>query len=134
MSKFAPIRVVTPSEFDKSTAQTPGSERRAALARDLGVETGLWSGLFTVQPGAKTAIHHHGEQETIAYVLKGECYVRWGERGEFSAVARQGSFIHVPAWLPHMEINQSLSSPFEWVVVRSTAAPIVVNLPDDYWN
>ena len=134
MSKFAPIRVVTPSEFDKSTAQTPGSERRAALARDLGVETGLWGGLFTVQPGAKTGIHHHGEQETIAYVLKGECRVRWGERGEFSAVARQGSFIHVPAWLPHMEINQSLSSPFERVVVRSTAAPIVVNLPDDYWN
>ena len=71
---------------------------------------------------------------TIAYVLKGECLVRWGERGEFSAVAREGSFIHVPAWLPHMEINQSLNSPFEWVVVRSTAAPIVVNLPDDYWN
>ena len=129
MSKFAPIRVVSPSQFDKSTAQTPGSERRAALARELGVETGLWSGLFSVQPGAKTAIHHHGEQETIAYVLKGECYVRWGERGEFSAVARQGSFIHVPAWLPHMEINQSLNSSFEWVVVRSTAEPIVVNLP-----
>jgi uncharacterized RmlC-like cupin family protein len=97
MSKFAPIRVVTPPEFDKSTAQTPGSERQAALARDLGVETGLWGGLFTVQPGARTGIHHHGEQETIAYVLKGECYVRWGERGEFSAVAREGSFIHVPS-------------------------------------
>jgi uncharacterized RmlC-like cupin family protein len=108
--------------------------QKKALARDLGVETGLWSGLFTVQRGAKTAVHHHGEQETIAYVLKGECYVRWGERGEFSAVARQGSFIHVPVWLPHIEINQSLNSPFEWVVVRSTAAPIVVNLPDDYWN
>ena len=134
MSKFEPIRIVSPSQFDKSTAQTPGSERRAALARDLGVETGLWSGLFIVQPGAKTAIHHHGEQETIAYVLKGECCVRWGERGEFSAIARQGSFIHVPAWLPHMEINQSLNSSFEWVVVRSTAAPIVVNLPDDYWD
>jgi uncharacterized RmlC-like cupin family protein len=71
MTKFAPIRVVSPPQFDKSTAQTPGSERRAALARDLGVETGLWSGLFTVQPGAKTAIHHHGEQETIAYVAQG---------------------------------------------------------------
>ena len=134
MSKFAPIRVVSPSQFDNGTAQTPGSERRAAIARDLGVETALWSGLFSVQPGARTANHHHGEQETIAYVLKGECCVRWGERGEFSAIARQGSFIHVPAWLPHMEINQSLNSSFEWVVVRSTAAPIVVNLPDDYWD
>jgi uncharacterized RmlC-like cupin family protein len=36
----------------------------------------------------------------------------------------------VPAFLPHMEINPSETEPFEWVVVRSTSAPIVVNLPD----
>jgi uncharacterized RmlC-like cupin family protein len=134
MSTFAPIRIVSPSQFNIGTAQTPGSERRAALARDQGVATGLWGGLFIVQPGAQTAIHHHCVQETIAYVLKGECYVRWGERGEFSAVARPGDFLHVPAWLPHMEINQSLNTAFEWVVVRSTPDPIVVNLPTDYWS
>lgn len=87
-----------------------------------------------VDPAARTAIHHHGEQETIAYVLNGECYVRWGERGEFGAAAHQGDFIHVPAWLPHMEINGSRERSFAWVVVRSTATAIVVNLPDDYWN
>jgi uncharacterized RmlC-like cupin family protein len=97
------------------------------------VKTRLWGGLFIVEPASKTGIHHHGRQETIAYVLKGECHVRWGERGEFSAVARQSDFIHVPAWLPHMEINESRDHPFEWVVVRSTATPIVVNLPD-YWS
>jgi uncharacterized RmlC-like cupin family protein len=134
MSQFPPVCIVSPAQFDMGTAQTPGSARQAALAPDLGVETGLWAGLFIVEPGARTAIHHHGEQETIAYVLNGECCVRWGERGEFSAVARQGDFIHVPAWLPHMEINQSQSRPFEWVVVRSTATPIVVNLPDDFWS
>jgi uncharacterized RmlC-like cupin family protein len=134
MKVLPSIRIVRPAQFDNATAQTPGSERRAALAHDLGVETGLWGGLFIVQPASKTAIHHHGEQETIAYVLKGECQVRWGERGEFSAVAHQGDFIHVPAWLPHMEINPSADTPFEWVVVRSTATPIVVNLPDDLWS
>jgi uncharacterized RmlC-like cupin family protein len=134
MRKFPPIRVVGPAQFDNQTAQTPGSVRRAALAPDLGVETSLWGGLFVVLPGAKTGIHHHGEQETIAYVLKGECLVRWGERGEFNAVAHQGDFIHVPAWLPHMEINQSQDNAFEWIVVRSTATPIVVNLPDDFWS
>jgi uncharacterized RmlC-like cupin family protein len=39
----------------------------------------------------------------------------------------------VPAFLPHMEINPSDSEPFHWVVVRSTATPIVVNLPADMW-
>jgi uncharacterized RmlC-like cupin family protein len=123
-------RVTTYSQYSMSSNVTGIKNIEAQSLNGISVQKVY----FTVQPGAKTAIHHHGEQETIAYVLKGECYVRWGERGEFSAVARQGSFIHVPAWLPHMEINQSLSSPFERVVVRSTAAPIVVNLPDDYWN
>ena len=134
MSKYSPVRIVSPAQFDTATAQTPGSQRRAALAPDLGIKTGLWGGLFIVEPASKTGIHHHGEQETIGYILKGECCVRWGEHGEFSAVARQGDFIHVPAWLPHMEINESRDHPFEWVVVRSTATPIVVNLPDQFWS
>jgi uncharacterized RmlC-like cupin family protein len=134
ISKLPPIRIISPACFDSKTAQTPGSERHAAIARDLGIETGLWGGVFVVDPAARTAIHHHGEQESIAYVLDGECYVRWGERGEFGATARKGDFIHVPAWLPHMEINSSQERPFAWIVVRSTPTPIVVNLPDDYWN
>ena len=100
----------------------------------MGIATGLWGGMFIVEPGARTGIHHHGEQETIAYVLEGDCLVRWGERGEFSATAHAGDFIHVPPWLPHMEINTSADRCFVWVVVRSTVTPIVVNLADDYWD
>jgi uncharacterized RmlC-like cupin family protein len=133
MSEYRPVRVIQPALFDLTTAQTPGSERRAAIAAETGIETALWGGIFIVEPGAKTGIHHHGKQETIAYVLEGHCCVRFGEHGEFSAHARAGDFIHVPAWVPHMEINQSADSRFAWVVVRSTAKPIVINLPDDAW-
>jgi len=133
MFKFPPIRIVRPTEFDLGTAQTPGSERRAAITQNL-VETSMWGGTFLVEPCATTGIHHHGEQETIAYVLEGESYIRWGEHGECDAVARAGDFIHVPAWLPHLETNRSPDQPFRWIVVRSTATPIVVNLPDDYWE
>lgn len=128
------IRIVAPTEFDRGTAQTPGSERRAAIAPQLGVETTMWGGLFEVRPGARTGIHHHGEQQTIAYVLSGFCEIRWGARGEYAATAKAGDFIHVPAWLPHMEINLSRCESFHWVVVRSTATPIVVNLPDATWS
>ena len=131
---FSPVRVVSPTEFDLGTAQTPGSERRAAITPALGIDTTMWGGLFMVMPGARTGIHHHGEQQTIAYVLSGICEVRWGEQGEFAAVARAGDFIHVPAFVPHMEINPSETEAFHWVVVRSTATPIVVNLPDDTWG
>jgi hypothetical protein len=33
-----------------------------------------------------------------------------------------------------MEINSSEDHHFAWVVVRSTAKPIVINLPDSYWQ
>jgi uncharacterized RmlC-like cupin family protein len=127
------IHIVSPAQFDLGTAQTSGSERRAAIAPELDIESAIWGGLFEVEPGARTGIHHHGEQQTIAYVLSGVCEIRWGARGEFVARATAGDFIHVPAFLPHMEINPSKLEPFRWVVVRSTATPIVVNLPDGTW-
>jgi uncharacterized RmlC-like cupin family protein len=133
MSTSAAIHIVSPAQFDSGTAQTQGSERRAAIAPAVGIASALWGGLFEVDPGSRTGIHHHGQQETIAYVLTGICEVRWGEKGESSARAKAGDFIHVPAFLPHMEINPSKLEPFRWVVVRSTATPVVINLPDDTW-
>ena len=94
----------------------------------------MWGGLFTVPAGGQTAIHHHGKQDTVVYVLAGTALIRWGRRGEFSATAAPGDFVFVPAYLPHTEINPSEETEFRWVVVRSTPRPIVVNLPDDYWS
>ena len=134
VTEYPSIRIVSPAGFDRGTAQTPGSVRLAAITPQIGIETALWGGLFEVKPGARTGIHHHGEQQTIAYVLSGVCEIRWGARGEYGARAKAGDFIHVPAFLPHMEINPSDSEPFRWVVVRSTSTPIVVNLPDQTWQ
>ena len=128
------IRVVRPDQLDSATAQTPGSQRLAAIHSGAGIESPIWGGLFRVEPGARTGIHHHGEQDTIVYVLSGSSYVRCGEQGEFNETAHAGDFLYVPAWLPHQEINPSGEIPFLWVVVRSTSEPIVVNLPDDFWG
>jgi uncharacterized RmlC-like cupin family protein len=133
MGESKEIRIVRADQFDIGTAQTPGSERRAAIAPELGISSGIWGGIFEVEPGARTGVHHHGPQETIAFVLRGDCEIRWGDKGEFVAQARPGDFIHVPAYLPHMEINPSKVHAFRWVVVRSTPTPIVVNLSTSVW-
>ena len=133
VSTPAAIHIVSPQEFDSATEQTSGSERRAAIAPSLGIASTIWGGLFEVEPGSRTGVHHHGEQETIAYVLSGICEIRWGAKGQSVARAKAGDFIHVPAFLRHMEINPSKLEPFRWVVVRSTATPVVINLPDDTW-
>ena len=122
------ISVVHPAELSSETQQTSGSLRMSAIAATHGIASSLWAGIFVVEPSAKTGIHHHGEQDTIVYVLEGEACVRWGNVGEHSATVGAGDFLHVPSWLPHQEV------PFRWVVVRSTPEPIVVNLPDDFWT
>ncbi len=128
------VRVVLPTELDGGTLQTPGSLRLSATSAMQGIASSMWAGIFVVEPSAKTGIHHHGEQETIVYVLEGEALVRWGHNGEYSATVRAGDFLHVPSWLPHQELNPSKEQAFRWVVVRSTPEPIVVNLPDSYWT
>lgn len=130
----ANISVVRPEQFSAGTSQTSGSQRQAAICAELGISSGMWGGTFLVEPNAQTGIHHHGSQETIVYVLEGESLVEWGERGEHSATVHAGDFLHVPAGLPHREINPSKDKPFRWVVIRSTSEPIVVNLPEDYWG
>jgi len=128
------ITVVHPAELSSETKQTPGSLRMSAIAATHGIASSLWAGIFVVEPSAKTGIHHHGEQDTIVYVLEGEACVRWGNCGEHSATVGPSDFLHVPSWLPHQELNPSTEHPFRWVVVRSTPEPIVVNLPDDFWT
>jgi uncharacterized RmlC-like cupin family protein len=128
------ISVVHPAELSSETQQTSGSLRMSAIAAIHGIASSLWAGIFVVEPSAKTGIHHHGEQDTVVYVLEGEACVRWGNSGEQSATVGTGDFLHVPRWLPHQELNLSKKHPFRWVVVRSTSEPIVVNLPDDFWS
>jgi uncharacterized RmlC-like cupin family protein len=109
------LRVVHASELSAETLQTPGSLRMSAIAATEGVISSMWAGIFVVEASAKTAIHHHGEQETIVYVLEGEALVRWGGRGEYSTTVRAGDFLHVPNWLPHQELNPSQQEPFRLV-------------------
>jgi len=96
MSSPAAIHIVSPAEFDSGTEQTPGSERRAAIAPAPGVASTIWGGLFEVNPGSQTGIHHHGEQEAIAYVLSGICEIRWGAKGECRARRQATSSMSPP--------------------------------------
>jgi uncharacterized RmlC-like cupin family protein len=122
------VRVIPGDQLDANTAQTPGMNRAAAInfAR-VGAEK-LWAGTVTIHAGAKTGAHHHGELESVIYVLKGRARMRWGEALEFVAEAGPGDFIYVPPFVPHQEINASDDQPLECVLVRSGGEAVVVNL------
>jgi uncharacterized RmlC-like cupin family protein len=122
------VRIVKAGELDLNTPQTPGMTRAAAINRARAGAEKLWAGTVTIHPNAKTGAHHHGELESVIYVLKGRARMRWGERLEFVAEADPGDFIYVPPYVPHQEINASRDQPLECVIVRSGQEPIVVNL------
>src|SRR6202142_2793550 len=122
------IRIVRAGELDSNRPQTPGMSRAAAITHARTGASKLWAGTVVVAPAARTGAHHHGELETVLYIVKGRARFRWGEHLEFSEEAGPGDFIYVPPYVPHQEINADANSPVECVVVRSGQEPIVVNL------
>ncbi len=122
------MRIVSSAELDPNTPQTPGMLRAAAItAANAGAQR-LWAGTVTIDAGARTGAHHHGELESIIYVVRGRARMRWGDGLEFSAEAGPGDFIFVPPFVPHQEMNASRDEPLACVLVRSGQTPIVVNL------
>jgi len=122
------IRIVHSSELDMNTPQTPGMTRAAAITHASVGAQKLWAGTVVVEPAARTGPHHHGELETVLYIVRGRARFRWGDRLEFVAEAGPGDFIYVPPFVPHQELNATADQPVEAVVVRSGQEPIVVNL------
>ena len=116
------------SSLDPNTAQTPGMDRKAAIDYARVGAQKIWAGTVSIHPNAKTGAHHHGELESVIYVVRGKARMRWGERLEFVAEADPGDFIFVPPFVPHQEINASPDEPLECVLVRSDNEAVVVNL------
>ncbi len=122
------MRIVRGDQLDRNTPQTPGMTRATAINRAMAGANKIWAGTVSIQPKAKTAPHHHGELESVIYILKGRARMRWGERLEFFSEAGPGAFIFVPPHVPHQEINASSDEPLMCVLVRSDQEPVVVNL------
>jgi uncharacterized RmlC-like cupin family protein len=124
------VRVVRSGERTSETPQTPGMRREVAFDSrnpDAKVLSGF---LSKVEPGAATGAHHHGDQETILYVMTGRARFRFGDVLEHVTEAGEGDFVFIPGGIVHQEINASAEEPTSWVVVRSHPDPIVVNLPE----
>ncbi|MCW2667832.1 MAG: hypothetical protein JWN57_2794 [Frankiales bacterium] len=98
---------------------TPGMARYAAVVLE-----DLWSGLARTEPGAVSGWHHHGEHDTVAYVVRGAFRV---ETAAAVVDARAGDFVHVPAHTVHRESNPT-DEPADVVLVRRGTGPVVVNV------
>ncbi len=124
------VKIIRADQLDASTAQTPGMHRHAAVTARTGAAK-LWAGTVTIEAKAKTGAHHHGDLESVNYVVSGVARLRWGARLEFVAEATPGDFIYVPPYVPHQEINASDDLQLHCVLTRSGQTGLVVNLDID---
>lgn len=122
------IRVIKGDQLDANTPQTPGMFRQAAIDHARVGAQKIWAGTVSIAPNAKTGVHHHGELESVIFVLRGHARMRWGDKLEFVAEAFAGDFIFVPPFVPHQEINADPDNPLECVLVRSDNEAVVVNI------
>ncbi len=122
------VRVIRQEQFDPSPARWVGVQLDGAITYGSTRARKIWAGRIRIEPDAKTGAHHHGELESVIYVISGKARMRWGEHLEFYAEAGPGDFIFVPPYVPHQEINASTDEPLICVLIRSDQKPVVVNL------
>lgn len=122
------IRIVRRDQLDFNVPSWPGMQLGAAITRISAGARKIWAGAVTMPPGAQTGAHHHGELESVIYVVSGRARMRWGEHLEYSADAGPGDFIYVPPYVPHREMNADSDEPLVCILVRNDQEPIVVKL------
>ena len=118
MNPEQPVRKVSADAFSAGHS-TPGMTRHEAVVLD-----DMWSGVVHTDAGATSGWHHHGDHDTIAYVVRGVFRV---ETGDGVVQGDPGDFVHVPAHTVHRESNPTEETA-EVVLVRRGTGPVVVNV------
>lgn len=128
------VKVIRPGERDSSTGQTPGMKREAGISASLTGSEGLWMGTAVNAPGASSGAHHHGENESGIYILRGRVRFRWGPKLENMVDTEPGDFIFVPPYEVHLEENLDPAEEAELLLARNSQDQVVVNVPDPREN
>jgi len=117
------LRVIHPADRVLDAA-SGGMRREAAVSRALVGAERVWVGYVELDPFDISAAHHHGEAESVIYVISGHArFVVDGAVHEAFA----GDFVWVPPQVVHVEANTG-GEPVRMVVARSTQETLVFNV------
>ena len=91
----------------------------AGISAENTQSSGICMHLLTIPPGGKAKAHYHEHHETAIYVLSGEAGMWYGEKLEEHLVAKAGDFLYIPAGMPHLPYNSSLTDACTAVIART---------------
>lgn len=121
MGEADPVVRITEHER-RPGAPTPGMHREEAVATDT-----TWGGFLRSDPGVVSGWHHHGEYESVIYLVSGRLRMESGPGGSSVVEAGPGDFLFVPRGSVHRESNPA-GVELTAVVVRSGRGEAVVNV------
>jgi uncharacterized RmlC-like cupin family protein len=122
------LRVIRPE--DRAPDESSGAMvREAAASKQLVGAERIWVGYVELGPDLISAVHHHGEAESVIYVVSGRARFFTGERLDSAHDAGPGDFVWVPPHVVHVEMNADDTEPVRMVVARSTQETLVFNMP-----
>jgi uncharacterized RmlC-like cupin family protein len=147
MPEQKPVVVRESSSLEVSGGQTEGMIRANAL---VGLTPNICASRMIAKPHTASAVHHHGEQDTVVFSFSGHGTVV-SEGGNKRQNLRPGDFALIPyvflrrrdmycilillclcrAFAEHQEVNES-DEDVVWCIVRSGGEPCVVNI--DGWG
>jgi len=110
----------------KASDRVPDQTQTPGMIREEALDTGqIWSGIARTAPGNTSGWHHHGDWNTVAYVLSGAVRLECGPRGHTTICAEPGDFLFIPSAEIHRESNPT-SEEQRLVIVRSGHGPVVI--------
>jgi uncharacterized RmlC-like cupin family protein len=124
----AALRVIRPDDYVPEAA-SGAMLRQAAVSRGTVGARKIWVGYVELGPGLRSAMHHHGECESVIYVISGAALFYTGEGLERREEAGAGDIVWVPPQVVHLEMNASRTEAVRMVVARSTQETLVFKLP-----
>lgn len=123
-----PVHLAKGDSLATSGGQTSGMQRANAIS-DLC--DGICASRMIAEPHTASAVHHHGEQDTVVFCASGKgAIVSRGEDGKGQEKRDEllpGDFCLIPRFMEHQEVNDG-DERLVLCVVRSGRTPDVVNL------
>ena len=114
--------VRSPDPSQASGAQTGGMTRTNAISGQANINASI----MTAKPHTKSDIHHHGDQDTVIYALRGSGSVVT-DNGNTTTKLAPGDFCLIPAGVEHVEMNDT-DDEVTWIIHRTGSKADVVNL------
>ncbi|KAI1357292.1 cupin domain-containing protein [Xylaria arbuscula] len=120
------ISVVKATDLETQREEKSRDSPMTRQGAIIGKSDRMCATVMRAKPHCSSAVHHHGEQETIIYAASGKGILVTNKSDKLKRhELSPGDFAFVPPWTEHQELNET-DEDVVWILIRSGPEPVVV--------